>query len=77
MTKLKIASWNTRGLNDPAKHYVVRHLVKITKVDIIALLETRLKHNKEVGIWLWWNPSKIISCPLLVTDQIFHCRLSN
>ena len=40
--KLKMISWNVRGLNDPQKHLVVRNLLRKWKCDIVYLQETKL-----------------------------------
>ena len=40
--KLKMISWNVRGLNDPQRHLVVRNLLREWKGDIICLQETKL-----------------------------------
>ncbi|XP_074289006.1 uncharacterized protein LOC141614149 [Silene latifolia] len=41
-----ISSWNIRGLNDPIKQMEVRSYLAINKVEVLGLLETRVKSNK-------------------------------
>ena len=41
--KLKIISWNVRGLNDPDKRLQIKNLIKSWKVDVICLQETKLE----------------------------------
>ncbi|XP_074313900.1 uncharacterized protein LOC141649100 [Silene latifolia] len=48
---MKVASWNIRGFNCPLKHSEVRDYLGVNKIDILALLETRVKEH---------NASKII-----------------
>ena len=40
--KLKMVSWNVRGLNDSQKRLVVRNLLREWKCDIVCLQETKL-----------------------------------
>ena len=40
--KLKMISWNVRGLNDPQRRLVVRNLLREWKGDIICLQGTKL-----------------------------------
>ncbi|XP_074266693.1 uncharacterized protein LOC141589974 [Silene latifolia] len=41
-----IFTWNIRGFNKPVKHSEVLHFLRDNKVDVLGLLETRVKHNK-------------------------------
>ena len=41
--KLKILSWNVRGANDGAKRKVIKSFVKMRRVDVVCLQETKLK----------------------------------
>ncbi|XP_074290961.1 uncharacterized protein LOC141617692 [Silene latifolia] len=43
---MKIASWNIRGFNCPLKHSEVKDYLVVNKLDIMALLETRVKEHK-------------------------------
>ncbi len=40
--KLRILSWNVRGLNDPRKREVVKNLLRYWKGDVVSLQETKL-----------------------------------
>ena len=40
--KLKIVSWNVRGLNDLLKRLVVRNLLREWNCDVVCLQETKL-----------------------------------
>ena len=53
---LKIVSWNVRGLNDGDKWLRMRNLIKLWKVDVICLQETKMtKFNRQVIQSLWGN----------------------
>ena len=41
--QLKIITWNVRGLNDLKKRLQVRHLLKLWKMGIMCLQETKLE----------------------------------
>ena len=40
--KLRIVSWNVRGLNNPRKREVVKNLLRGWKCDVVCLQETKL-----------------------------------
>ena len=40
--KLKMVSWNVRGLNDSRKRLVVRNLLREWQCDVVCLQETKL-----------------------------------
>ena len=40
--KLKLVSWNVRGLNDPKKRGILRNWLRKWKVDVVCLQETKL-----------------------------------
>ena len=40
--KLKLLSWNVRGLNDPKKREILRNWLCNWKVDVVCLQETKL-----------------------------------
>lgn len=42
---VKISSWNIRGLNDLNKQRVVRKLICDNKLDVLAIMETRVKYS--------------------------------
>ena len=41
--KLKILSWNVRGVNDPEKRKVIKNFIRIHRVDMICLQETKVQ----------------------------------
>jgi hypothetical protein len=49
--------WNERGLNHPSKQQEVRSMIKIHKIGLICLIETRVKLH---------NANKIRSCIVLI-----------
>ena len=40
--KLKILSWNVRGANDPEKRKAIKNFIRIHKVDMVCLQETKV-----------------------------------
>ncbi|KAM3730327.1 hypothetical protein ACB098_12G079000 [Castanea mollissima] len=55
--KLKILSWNVRGLNNFHKREVVKNLLKELKGDVICLQEIKLDStNSTIVKSLWGNP---------------------
>ena len=40
--KIKMISWNVRGLNDPRKRLVVNNLLWEWKCDVVCLQETKI-----------------------------------
>ena len=40
--KLRMVSWNVRGLNDAQKRLVVRNLLREWNCDVVCLQETKL-----------------------------------
>ena len=59
--KLKILSWNVRGANDGAKRKVIKSFIKMQRVDVVCLQETKLKDVSKrlirelgVGRFLEW-----------------------
>ena len=47
--KIKILSWNVKGVNDAAKRKVIKAFIKMQRVDVVCLQETKFK---EVSIGL-------------------------
>ena len=41
--KVKILSWNVRGVNDPEKRKVIKNFIRIHRVDMICLQETKVQ----------------------------------
>lgn len=50
-----ISYCNIRGHNDPIKHGFVHGHVLSKKLDIMAFLETRIRHGKELAVIRKWN----------------------
>jgi exonuclease III len=42
--------WNVRGLNHPSKQQEVRSMIKLHRIGLICLVETRVKENKAESI---------------------------
>ena len=40
--KIKMISWNVRGLNDPQKRLVVKNFLREWKCDVVCLQETKI-----------------------------------
>ena len=60
--KLKILSWNVRGVNDLDKRKVIRNFIRTHRVDLVCLQETKVQEmNNEmvrslgVGRFLNWT----------------------
>ena len=52
--KLKMVSWNVRGLNDSQKRLVVRNLLREWQCDVVCLQETKLAGiNRQLVCNLW------------------------
>ena len=41
--KLRLISWNVRGLNNPQKRESVKHWIQSWKCDVVCLQETKLE----------------------------------
>ena len=55
--KIKMISWNVRGLNDSRKQLVVKNLLREWKCDVVCLQETKIASmNRQLVCSLW-------SCP--------------
>ena len=57
--KLKILSWNVRGVNDPDKSKVIKNFIRTHRVDLVHLQETKVQemnndmvHSLGVGHFL-------------------------
>jgi exonuclease III len=59
-----LSSWNVRSLNDPQKCSEVKQFLSMNKVDVVGLVETRVKLHKSLKIqktfcpyWCWVSNS--------------------
>ena len=55
LMKIKILSWNVRGLNDGGKRKLLKSMVRSQKADLVCLIETKmqemsLKVVKSLGV---------------------------
>ena len=41
--KLKLFSWNVRGVNNPNKRNAVRNFIRSQRVDLVCLQETKIQ----------------------------------
>ena len=60
--KIKILSWNVRGVNDPAKRSVIKSFLRSNRVDLVCLQETKVQQmnigmvrSLGVGRYLNWS----------------------
>ena len=60
--KIKILSWNVRGVNDSDNRKVIKNLIRTNRVDLVCLQETKVQemnfdmvHNLGVGRFLDWT----------------------
>ena len=77
--KIKIISWNIRGVNEPEKRKVIRNFIWAQRVDLVCLQETKIQEmnialvrNIEVGRFLGWkalNIEGIVGGILLLWDR--------
>ena len=59
--KIKILSWNVRGVNDSDKRKVIKNLIRTNRVDLVCLQETKVQdmniemvRSLGVGRFLKW-----------------------
>ena len=60
--KLKLFSWNVRGVNNPDKRNVIRNFIRSQRVDLVCLQETKIQelspavaHSLGVGRLAEWR----------------------
>ena len=46
--KVKILSWNVRGVNDPDKRKVIKNFIRTQRVDLVCLQETKVQEINKV-----------------------------
>ena len=54
---MKLLVWNVRGFNHPLKQKEVVYRIRRLEVNLVCLLETRVKENKMKEIVDKWFPS--------------------
>lgn len=54
------SSWNVRSLNDPQKCSEVKKFLSMNKVDVVGLVETRVKLHKSLKIQKTFCPGCLI-----------------
>ena len=42
--KIKILSWNVRGVNNPEKRKVIKQFIRDQRVDLVCLQETKVQN---------------------------------
>ncbi|XP_074282660.1 uncharacterized protein LOC141607199 [Silene latifolia] len=63
-----ISSWNVRGFNDPIKQLEVRSYLYQNKIEVLGLLETRVRLNNSAAI------SKKFSTYTIINNYSHHCN---
>ena len=48
---LKLAAWNIRGMNDPLKQKELSTLVRVHSLNVVCILETRVRNHNRVRIF--------------------------
>jgi len=67
--KLKMISWNVRGLNNLRKHLVVKNFLREWNCDVVCLQETKLVGmDRQIVCSLWSCP--YVACVALDADQM-------
>lgn len=72
---VKIASWNVRGLNDPSKHKEIKKLVLNENINVMGVLETKIKQVNEINICAkcFGNWSFLSNSQPTVTGRVWVC----
>ena len=69
LMKIKMISWNVRGLNDPQKRLVVKNLLREWKCDVVCLQEMKIASmNRQLVCSLWSCP--YVDWSVLEADRI-------
>ena len=77
--KIKILSWNVRGVNDPDKRKVIKNFIRTHKVDLVRLHETKVQEMnndmvRNLGVvrflnWTALNTEGSVGGILLIWDK--------
>ena len=46
--KVKIMTWNVRGVNDPDRRKIIRNFIRYQRVDLVCLQETKIQEMSAV-----------------------------
>ena len=46
--KVKIMTWNVRGVNDPDRRKIIRNFIRYQRVDLVCLQETKIQEMNAV-----------------------------
>jgi hypothetical protein len=72
--KLKLLSWNVRGLNDPKKREVLKNWLWKWKVDVVCLQETKLDRvDWRLIQSIWGNRLLVGQCLTLLIQLVGSC----
>lgn len=65
---MRVSFWNIRGLNDPVKHGSLMDHKRKYKIDIMCILETRVRQNKENVVRSRWKNWRFVGNGDLATN---------
>ena len=72
--KLKLFSWNVRGVNNPVKRNVIRNFIRSQRVDLVCMQETKIQEMSSacarsfgVGRFSEWKVVEVETCLFFVT----------
>lgn len=52
---MNVLSWNVNRLNDPLKIKEVSHFLKAQDIDVMGIMETRIKHTKVARVMKYFG----------------------
>jgi exonuclease III len=62
LMKLKILSWNVRGINELDKRLRIKGLIRDWKVDLVCLMETKMEVITRVVVRSLWGCQHVDLC---------------